>query len=145
MLYVSFNTRLTTRCKSESRTKYVEMVRFSGLMIRPNIAAIFICFLMICNAQIQKPTRPVVVLKSGSVLGVTYPIPFGYIADRFIGIPYAAPPVGNLRFAAPQPVVPWEGVKDVGLQFAAKCPQNTVPFPWNVTVGKSSETVGLCM
>ena len=28
------------------------------------------------------------------------------------GIPYAAPPVGPLRFRAPQPVVPWSGVRD---------------------------------
>jgi len=29
----------------------------------------------------------------------------------FKGVPYAAPPVGKLRWAAPQPVIPWEGVK----------------------------------
>ncbi|MEF2977576.1 carboxylesterase/lipase family protein [Subtercola sp. YIM 133946] len=28
------------------------------------------------------------------------------------GIPYAAPPVGPLRFRAPQPVVPWAGIRD---------------------------------
>ena len=28
----------------------------------------------------------------------------------FRGIPYAAPPVGKLRWKAPQPVVPWDGV-----------------------------------
>jgi para-nitrobenzyl esterase len=29
----------------------------------------------------------------------------------FKGIPFAAPPVGDLRWKSPQPVVPWEGVK----------------------------------
>lgn len=31
----------------------------------------------------------------------------------FKGIPFAAPPVGDLRWKAPQPVIPWEGVKRV--------------------------------
>ena len=37
----------------------------------------------------------------------------GYEADGltiFKGIPFAAPPVGELRWKAPQPVIPWEGV-----------------------------------
>ena len=109
------------------------MLRFFGIMSKTT--AIFICILTVCYAQPQAP-RPVVDLKSGSVLGVSYPIAFGYMVDRFLGIPYAAPPVGHLRFSVPQPVNPWEGVRDAGLKFAAKCPQNTVPFPWNVTVGK---------
>ncbi len=31
---------------------------------------------------------------------------------RFLGIPYAAPPFGEHRFRSPQPVVPWDGVRD---------------------------------
>src|SRR3954468_10544084 len=38
------------------------------------------------------------------------------------GIPYAAPPVGNLRWKAPQPPVKWEGVRK-GDQYGAMCLQ----------------------
>src|SRR5271167_105542 len=30
----------------------------------------------------------------------------------FRGIPFAAPPVGELRWRAPMPVLPWEGIRD---------------------------------
>ena len=37
------------------------------------------------------------------------------------GIPYATPPVGELRFRAPRPLQPWNGVLD-GLHFGAMAP-----------------------
>lgn len=38
------------------------------------------------------------------------------------GIPYAAPPVGELRWKPPQPVTPWPGVR-VAKSFSPICPQ----------------------
>jgi para-nitrobenzyl esterase len=38
------------------------------------------------------------------------------------GLPYAAPPNGDLRFRAPQPVVPWVGVRD-GSRYGEVAPQ----------------------
>lgn len=40
----------------------------------------------------------------------------------FKGIPFAAPPVGDLRWKPPQPVVPWEGVRECHA-FSPECPQ----------------------
>jgi para-nitrobenzyl esterase len=42
------------------------------------------------------------------------------------GIPFAAPPVGDLRWKAPQPVVAWEGVRQCD-SFGPECPQ--APYP----------------
>ena len=42
----------------------------------------------------------------------------------FKGIPYGAPPVGALRWKAPQPPTPWEGVRNA-TQWASRCPQRT--------------------
>jgi para-nitrobenzyl esterase len=44
------------------------------------------------------------------------------------GLPFAAPPIGDLRWRAPEPVIPWEGIKDAS-EFAPVCMQSgeTVP------------------
>ena len=43
----------------------------------------------------------------------------------YLGIPYAAPPVGDLRWKAPQPVPAWTGVQKAD-HFGSRCMQNNV-------------------
>jgi para-nitrobenzyl esterase len=60
---------------------------------------------------------PVVVTDTGAVRGVAVG---GGLAYR--GLPYAAPPVGQLRWKPPQPADKWSGVRD-GSQFGPSSPQ----------------------
>lgn len=48
--------------------------------------------------------------------------------EAFLGMPYAAPPVGENRWRAPQPVAGWSGVRDA-TRFGPVCQQG-VPAPW---------------
>lgn len=50
----------------------------------------------------------------------------------FKGIPFAAPPVGDLRWKEPQPVVPWSGIKKCDAFGASPMQNSPVPFgPWS--------------
>ena len=64
---------------------------------------------------------PVVHTKDGQVRGS---VENGAVIFR--GIPFAKPPVGALRFQAPAPPEPWEGVRDA-TAFGPRAPQ--APFP----------------
>nr|WP_240922459.1 carboxylesterase family protein [Oleiagrimonas sp. C23AA] len=61
--------------------------------------------------------HPVVRTASGRVRGVSQ----GGV-NRFLGIPYAQDIGGRNRFARPQPVKPWQGVRDA-FRYADSCPQ----------------------
>lgn len=47
--------------------------------------------------------------------------------DRFLGIPYAAAPVGERRWRAPAPPAPWSGVR-AATAFSDDCPQRRPPW-----------------
>jgi para-nitrobenzyl esterase len=71
---------------------------------------------------------PVVTTDDGAVRGMT-----AGTVDEFLGIPYAAPPTGNLRWRPPQPPAGWQGVRDA-TQFGPSCPQppsRSVPGPFS--------------
>ena len=55
------------------------------------------------------PENPVLTVEGGRIQGAALDDAPGVTVYR--GIPYAAPPIGENRWRAPQPVVPWEGVR----------------------------------
>jgi para-nitrobenzyl esterase len=58
----------------------------------------------------------------------------------FKGIPFAAPPTGDLRWKPPQPVAPWEGVRPAD-KFGSECIQDPYPAasPYERPVQPTSE------
>jgi carboxylesterase type B len=63
-------------------------------------------------------------LTSGDLVGDTYSTTSEYAGVRqFLGIPFAAPPVGDLRWRPPQPLKPWTGVKKA-TTYMPNCPQH---------------------
>lgn len=68
-------------------------------------------------AGCAKPSLEVINLDSGKARGTLVDGIWSYL-----GIPYAAPPIGDLRWREPQPVKPWEGIRDCN-EFGLACPQ----------------------
>ncbi|WP_327653881.1 carboxylesterase/lipase family protein [Streptomyces sp. NBC_00483] len=65
----------------------------------------------------------VVQTRSGAVRGIEYDD-----IRAWRGIPYARPPVGPLRWAAPRAEEPWSGVRDAS-QWGGRAPQAAVELP----------------
>jgi para-nitrobenzyl esterase len=71
-----------------------------------------------------RDAAPVVTTGNGAVRGTTA----GTVSE-FRGIPYAAPPVGGLRWKPPAAAASWRGVRDA-TQFGPSCPQATTQNPF---------------
>jgi len=71
----------------------------------------------------EAPVAPVVQTADGQVRGVATPT-----GVEFRGIPYAAPPINDLRWKSPQPVTAWSDTRDATV-FPPVCPQ-APPSKW---------------
>nr|CAD7397689.1 unnamed protein product [Timema poppensis] len=81
------------------------------------------------RSEIARDVNDTLVIRTeeGSVRGRTRTSVWGDTYYSFQGIPYAEPPVGNLRFKAPRPVIPWEGVRDA-LSEGNSCHQSYIEW-----------------
>ncbi|MGH8216667.1 MAG: carboxylesterase/lipase family protein [Rhodanobacteraceae bacterium] len=77
-----------------------------------------VMLLLVAPAWATTPA-PMVRIDSGGLSGI-HDAAAGL--DEFRGIPYVAPPVGELRWRPPQPVVPWKGVRRAD-HFGSRCMQ----------------------
>lgn len=86
-------------------------------MNRRYFASLLLLFTGVCLAQ-QPPTASV---SGGTIRGAA----FHDGGAGFLGIPYAQPPVGDLRWRKPAPGMPWKGVRDA-LKFGGQCAANPI-------------------
>lgn len=80
-------------------------------------AAVAGLWLAVGTGAAQAQGEPAVTLASGEVRGFAEDG-----VENFFGIPYAAPPVGELRWAPPAAAEPWAGTVDA-TRYGAGCPQ----------------------
>jgi para-nitrobenzyl esterase len=81
--------------------------------------------LMSCGLAAGQSRAPQATVENGLLRGVaSAALPKG---GAFLGIPYAAQPVGALRWRAPEPAPRWSGVRSA-TQMGPACPQ--WPSPW---------------
>ena len=71
----------------------------------------------------EPPGRPTRIVNTGS--GAVRGLHTGDVA-AFLGVPYAAPPVGDLRWRPPRPARSWQGTRDC-FSYGPSCPQGSTP------------------
>ena len=89
------------------------------------------------NVREAMPDAPIARTEGGSIAGERA----GDI-DSFRGIPYAAAPVAERRWAAPAAAPGWRGIKRA-TAFAPSCPQPPVPAPFGVDGPQSEDCLYL--
>ncbi|KAF7234950.1 Cholinesterase [Varanus komodoensis] len=97
-------------------------------MPSPRLSFFGLLFLLLLMLGSASQDDGVVITSSGPVKGKTVPTSSGSVT-AFLGIPYAEPPVGKLRFQKPRPHQPWSRVLEA-TSFGNSCPQTNISkFP----------------
>lgn len=90
------------------------------------ICIIFLLLFLFINVIIAGPrySSRIVEIESGAIRGIILELNSRHLepVEVFRGVPYAAPPIGQLRFHPPQPPLRWPGTR-LADTFGAVCPQ----------------------
>ncbi|NP_001368851.1 carboxylesterase 1B isoform 2 precursor [Mus musculus] len=82
--------------------------------------------LALCPIWGHSPSSPVVDTTQGKILGKYTSLEgFEHPVAVFLGVPFAKPPLGSLRFAPPEPAEPWSFVKNA-TSYPPMCSQDAV-------------------
>ena len=81
--------------------------------------------------------------KSGKLKGLTVEVDGGKKVNQFLSVPYAEPPLGELRFRPPKPKAPWPDVLDATKQ-PPLCPQID-PENFRATMEQGAKEKGVKM
>jgi para-nitrobenzyl esterase len=102
-------------------------LRFDLARTRIAVRTALMCLILVASGVLGLGTAaaasaggsgaPIVRTNNGAVRGFSFSG-----GDAFLGVPYAAPPIGPLRWQPPQPPPDWKGVRDA-TDFAPSCPQ----------------------
>lgn len=91
------------------------MLRFYVLLLLPTS--------LIADLQILNPSAKAIVPNGGPVIGLTVRTSKGTVGHMYLGIPYAEPPTGQLRFRPSLPARNW--TQSIQCQkYAPACLQN---------------------
>lgn len=94
----------------------------SGIFSRSCCILAGLTFALVAAPVVAKHAPPTVHIAAGALSGV-HDAKTGL--DEFKGVPYAAPPVGKLRWKPPQPVAHWKGVRTAD-HFGPRCMQRPI-------------------
>ncbi len=105
---------VSDRLSTRPRAKHVGVFGFIAAVL-----LVLVCVLALPGCGTQKASMGLVHLDSGPITGARQANIWSYK-----GIPYAAPPVGNLRWKPPQPVAAWTSPRAC-TSYGPACPQPT--------------------